>query len=40
MDEPRPRASNWQIAGVWTAAMALLLSAARTAPDLWLLLRL
>jgi hypothetical protein len=38
MDEPRPRASSWQIAGVWIAAVALLLAAARTAVDLWLLL--
>jgi hypothetical protein len=38
MAEPRPRASSWQIAGVWIAAAALLLAAARSAVDLWLLL--
>lgn len=40
MDEqPRPRASSWQIAGVWISAAALLIAAARVAGDLWLLLR-
>jgi hypothetical protein len=34
-DERRPRASAWQIAGVWIAAAALLLTAARTGLDLW-----
>jgi hypothetical protein len=40
MDEPRPRANSWQIVGVWVAAAALLLAAARTAVDLWQLLGL
>jgi len=40
MDEqPRPRASSWQIAGVWISAAALLIAAARAAIDLWPLLR-
>ena len=34
-DERRPRASAWQIAGVWIAAAALLLTAARMGLDLW-----
>ncbi len=34
-DQRRPRASVWQIAGVWIAAAALLLSAARMGLDLW-----
>lgn len=38
MDEPRSRADSWQIVGVWIAAAALLLAAARTAVALWLLL--
>jgi hypothetical protein len=38
MDEqPRPRASSWQIAGVWISAAALLVAAVRAAVDLWLL---
>jgi hypothetical protein len=40
MDEqPRPRATSWQIAGVWISAVALLLAAARAAVDLWLVFR-
>jgi hypothetical protein len=39
MDEqPRSRASSWQVAGVWISAAALLIAAARAAVDLWLLL--
>ena len=38
-DNARPRANSWQIAGVWISAATLLLAAARTAVDLWLLLR-
>lgn len=34
-DGRRPRASAWQIAGVWIAAAALLLTAARMGLDLW-----
>lgn len=34
-EEPRPRASSWQIAGVWISAAALLIAAARAAVDLW-----
>jgi hypothetical protein len=34
-DERRPRASAWQIAGVWIAAAALLLTAARMGLELW-----
>lgn len=34
-DGRRPRASTWQIAGVWIAAAALLLTAARMGLDLW-----
>lgn len=33
-DQGRPRASAWQIAGVWIAAAALLLTAARLGLDL------
>lgn len=40
MDEqPPPRASSWQIAGVWISAASLLIAAVRAAVDLWLLLR-
>jgi hypothetical protein len=35
MEDRRPKASTWQIAGVWIAAAALLLTAARTGLDLW-----
>jgi hypothetical protein len=34
-DNGRPRASAWQIAGVWIAAAALLLTAVRMGLDLW-----
>ena len=34
-DGRRPRATAWQIAGVWIAVAALLLSAARMGLDLW-----
>ncbi|MFB9716948.1 hypothetical protein [Arthrobacter methylotrophus] len=34
-DRPRPRATAWQIAGVWIAAAALLLTAARFVQDVW-----
>lgn len=34
-DERRPRASAWQIAGVWIAAAGLLLAAARMGLELW-----
>ena len=34
-DGRRPRASAWQIAGVWIAAAALLLTAARMGLELW-----
>jgi len=34
-DGRRPRASAWQIAGVWISAVALLLTAARMGLDLW-----
>ena len=34
-DGRRPRASAWQIAGVWIAAGALLLTAARMGLELW-----
>jgi hypothetical protein len=37
-DQRRPRASAWQIAGVWIAAAALLLTAARMGLDLWQLI--
>ncbi|MEV8150466.1 hypothetical protein AB0O52_20275 [Arthrobacter sp. NPDC080073] len=37
-DQQRPRASVWQIAGVWIAAAALLLTAARMGLDLWQLI--
>lgn len=38
MDEqPRPRASSWQIAGVLISAAALLIAAVRAAVELWLL---
>jgi hypothetical protein len=36
----RPHASSWQIAGVWIAPAALLLTAARTVADLWQILGL
>jgi hypothetical protein len=38
-EEPRPRANSWQIAGVWISAAALLIAAAKAAPDLWQLCR-
>lgn len=38
-EEPRPRASSWQIAGVWISAAALLIAAARAAVDLWQLVK-
>jgi hypothetical protein len=38
-EQPRPRASSWQIAGVWISAVALLIAAARAAVDLWLVFR-
>lgn len=34
-NEPRTRASGWQIAGVWIAAAALLVSVFRAVVDLW-----
>lgn len=34
-DQRRPRASAWQVAGVWIAAAALMLTAVRTVLDLW-----
>lgn len=34
-DNRRPRASTWQIAGVWIAAAALLLTAVRMGLDVW-----
>ncbi|MGM7774456.1 hypothetical protein ACSVHC_00275 [Arthrobacter sp. KNU-44] len=37
-DQRRPQASVWQIAGVWIAAAALLLTAARMGLDLWQLI--
>lgn len=38
-EEPRARANNWQIAGVWISAVALLIAAARAVLDVWLLLQ-
>jgi hypothetical protein len=38
-EQPRPRASGWQIAGVWISAAALLIAATRAAVDLWLLFK-
>jgi hypothetical protein len=38
-EQPRPRATSWQIAGVWISASALLVAAVRAAMDLWLLFR-
>lgn len=38
-EQPRPRANNWQIAGVWISAAALLIAVARAAIDLWSLFR-
>ncbi|MDQ0212128.1 hypothetical protein [Arthrobacter bambusae] len=34
-DERRPRASVWQIAGVWISGAGLLLAAVRMVLDLW-----
>ena len=34
-EQGRPRASAWQVAGVWIAAAALMLTAVRTVLDLW-----
>jgi hypothetical protein len=35
--DARPRASTWQIAGVWIAGAGLLLSAAKFVIDVWML---
>ncbi|WP_268908729.1 MULTISPECIES: hypothetical protein [Arthrobacter] len=35
VDERRPRANAWQIAGIWTSAAGLVLAAAKPVLDLW-----